>query len=65
MRLNSKLNALGTQETNTEAVRSTIEDADFAAEQMEVVKNQILQQTSVMALTQANSAPQIVLSLLQ
>ena len=65
VRLNSKLNALATQETNTEAVRSTIEDADFAAEQMEVVKQQILQQTSVMALTQANSAPQIVLSLLQ
>ncbi|MBN2280987.1 MAG: flagellin [Candidatus Marinimicrobia bacterium] len=65
VRLNSKINALGTQETNTESVRSTIEDADFAAEQMEVVKNQILQQTSVTALTQANSAPQIVLSLIQ
>lgn len=65
VRLSSKLNALATQETNTESVRSTIEDADFAKEQMEVVKNQILQQTSVSALTQANSAPQIVLSLIQ
>jgi flagellin len=42
-----------------------VEDADFAAEQMEMVKYQILQQTSVSALTQANSAPQVVLSLLQ
>lgn len=65
VRLNSKEGALDTQITNTEAVRSTVEDADFAAEQMEVVKYQILQQTSVSALTQANSAPQVVLSLLQ
>ncbi|MFP4548104.1 MAG: flagellin [Fidelibacterota bacterium] len=65
VRLTSKVNALSTQQTNTEAVRSTIEDADFAKEQMEVVKNQILQQTSVSALTQANTAPQVVLSLIQ
>ena len=64
VRLTSKQGALDTQQTNTEAIRSTVEDADFAQEQMEVVKNQILQQTSVSALTQANSAPQIVLSLL-
>ncbi len=65
VRLNSKESALDTQITNTESVRSTVEDADFAAEQMEMVKWQILQQTSVSALTQANSAPQVVLSLLQ
>jgi len=65
VRLTSKQSALDTQQTNTESVRSTVEDADFAKEQMEVVKNQILQQTSVSALTQANSAPQIVLSILQ
>ena len=65
VRLSSKQGALDTQQTNTESVRSTVEDADFAKEQMEVVKNQILQQTSVSALTQANSAPQIVLSILK
>ncbi len=65
VRLNSKEKALSDQITNTESVRSTVEDADFAAEQMEMVKYQILQQTSVSALTQANSAPQVVLSLLQ
>jgi flagellin len=65
VRLTSKQGALSEQITNTEAVRSTVEDADFAKEQMEMVKYQILQQTSVSALTQANSAPQVVLSLLQ
>ena len=65
VRLTSKQSALDTQITNTESVRSTVEDADFAAEQMEVVKYQILQQTSVSALTQANSAPQVVLSILK
>jgi len=49
--------------TNTESVRSTIEDADFAREQMERLKLQILQQTAAASLTQANTAPQIVLSL--
>lgn len=65
VRLTSKENSLDTQQINTESVRSTVEDADFAKEQMEVVKNQILQQTSVSALTQANAAPQIVLSILK
>ena len=65
VRLNSKETALADQITNTESVRSTVEDADFAAEQMAMVKYQILQQTSVSALSQANSAPQVVLSLIQ
>jgi flagellin len=49
--------------TNYEAARSRIEDADFAKEQMEIVKLQILQQTSTAMLAQANTAPQSVLSL--
>ena len=49
--------------TNYEAARSRIEDADFAQEQMEIVKLQILQQTSTASLAQANTAPQSVLSL--
>jgi len=48
---------------NTEAARSRIEDADFAIEQMEALKLQVMQQTSMTAFTQANSAPQLVLSL--
>ena len=45
------------------AIQSTYEDADFAKEQMELMKVQILQQTATAALAQANSAPQSVLSL--
>ena len=49
---------------NQESARSRIQDADFAKEQIEIVKLQILQQTGVTAVSQANLAPQIVLSLL-
>jgi len=63
VRLQSKQANLENSVTNTEAVRSTIEDADFAKEQMEVMKLQILQQTSLSSLSQANSAPQQILSL--
>ena len=63
VRLSSKEQALSVAITNTEAVRSNIEDADFAQEQMEVMKLQILQQTAVSSLVQANTAPQVVLQL--
>jgi len=63
IRLQSKEDNLDNAITNTEAVRSTIEDADFAKEQMEVMKLQILQQTSLSSMSQANSAPQQILSL--
>ena len=62
-RLSSKETALSISYTNTEAVRSNIEDADFAQEQMQVMKLQILQQTAVSSFSQANAAPQVVLSL--
>ncbi|MEM1096411.1 MAG: flagellin, partial [Bacteroidota bacterium] len=55
---------LTTSMNNYEAARSRISDADFAKEQMEIVKLQILQQTSLSATAQANSAPQSILSLL-
>ncbi len=62
-RLTFKQDALSIAITNNEAARSRIEDADFAKEQMEIVKLQILQQTGIASLAQANSAPQAVLSL--
>jgi flagellin len=43
---------------------STIEDADLAYEQLELTKLQILQQTALAMLTQANTAPASLLSLL-
>ena len=50
--------------TNQEAARSRIQDADFAKEQIEIVKLQILQQTGIAAISQANLGAQQVLSLL-
>ncbi|HDR05990.1 MAG TPA: flagellin [Candidatus Marinimicrobia bacterium] len=62
-RLNSKETTLASSITNTEAVRSNIEDADLVKEQMEMMKLSILQQTAATAFTQANAAPQMVLQL--
>ncbi|MCH7675050.1 flagellin [candidate division KSB1 bacterium] len=62
-RLSTKEATLTNAITNTEASRSRIADADFAKEQLEALKLQIMQQTATSALAQANAAPQIVLSL--
>ncbi|MFQ5651705.1 MAG: flagellin [bacterium] len=62
-RLATKESTLSTAITNTEASRSRIADADFAKEQLEALKSQIMQQTATAALAQANAAPQVVLSL--
>ena len=62
-RLSTKETTLTNAITNTEASRSRIADADFAKEQLEALKLQIMQQTATSALAQANSAPQVVLSL--
>ena len=62
-RLKHKEDMIRSQIETNEAVQSNYEDADFAKEQMELMKVQILQQTATAALAQANSAPQSVLSL--
>ena len=64
-RLSAKEENLATAIANTENARSLVEDADFAAEQMEVMKLQIIQQTALSALAQANQQPQVILSLFQ
>jgi flagellin len=54
-----------TQAVNSNSsARSRIRDADFAKVQSEAVKLQILQQTAIASLAQANSAPQAVLGFL-
>ena len=63
-RLSFKQENLTTSMNNYEAARSRIADADFAREQMEIVKLQILQQTGTASLAQANAAPQSILSLI-
>ena len=56
---------LQTQVENTEAARSRIMDADYAAETANLSRTQILQQAGSALLAQANQLPQNVLSLLQ
>ncbi|MFB0515543.1 MAG: flagellin [Candidatus Neomarinimicrobiota bacterium] len=63
LRLDNKSDTLAIAVTNIEATRSRIEDADFAKEQMDLIRNQIIQQTGFAAFSQANAAPQLVLSL--
>lgn len=62
-RLSAKEANLNTAITNTEAAKSRIFDADIAKEQIAAAKLQILQQTSTSMLAQANSSPQVFLSL--
>lgn len=50
---------------NTKAAESTIRDADFAREMADFTKYQILAQSSVAMMSQANQLPQMVMSLLQ
>jgi len=50
---------------NLQASRSRIQDADFAAETASLTRLQILQQSGTAVLSQANSIPQNVLSLLR
>jgi len=56
---------LTVQTTNLSAARSTITDADIAQESASYVQQQILQQASASLLVQANSAPQIALTLIK
>jgi flagellin len=53
------------QISNFSAAESRIRDADVAAEAANLTKAQVLQQASIAAMAQANSAPQAVLSLLR
>jgi len=63
MRLDFEKQVSDTELVNLQASLSTIADADVAQEQMSVTKYQILQQTALAMLTQANSAPYSILSL--
>lgn len=53
------------QITNFSSSESSIRDADVAAEAANLTKAQVLQQSSIAAMAQANSAPQAILKLLQ
>ncbi len=64
-RLENVISFVGISNENLSAAESRIRETDFAAEIVSFTKNQILQQTGISALSQANIGPQAVLSLLQ
>ena len=64
-RFQSVVANLQTTSENLSASRSRIVDADFAAETAQLTKAQILQQSGIAMLAQANAIPQNVLALLQ
>jgi flagellin len=64
-RFEGVLTQLSAAQENTEAARSRIMDADYAAETAKLARAQVLQQAGVAMLSQANALPQNVLSLLR
>ena len=64
-RLESVVKSLSVAVENLSAAESRIRDADIASLSSELVSQQILQQAGISVLSQANSAPQAALSLLQ
>ncbi|GAB2883891.1 flagellin [Uliginosibacterium flavum] len=64
-RFTSTIANLATSSENIAAAKGRITDADFASETANLTKAQILQQAGTAMLSQANSLPQQVLSLLQ
>ena len=64
-RFDSVVSSVQTTAENLSASRSRILDADFASETANLTKQQILQQSGIAMLAQANSIPQNVLALLQ
>jgi flagellin len=64
-KLNYATNLAQSQITNFSAAESGIKDANIAQEAANLTKAQVLQQASLAALAQANTAPQAVLALLK
>lgn len=64
-RLNFRMENLAIASANMQAAESRIRDVNMAAEMSDFTKNQILQQTSIAMLAQANALPQNILRLLQ
>jgi flagellin len=63
--LNYAINLATSQITNFSAAQSQIRDANVAQQAANLTKAQTLQQASIAAMAQANSAPQAILSLLK
>jgi flagellin len=63
-RLENTVTVLEIQAENVQAAESRISDVDVATEMTEFVRNQILTQSAVSMLAQANSMPRMALSLI-
>jgi len=63
-RLENTISNLSIQAENVQAAESRISDVDVATEMTEFVRNQILTQSAVAMLSQANSLPQLALQLI-
>jgi flagellin len=63
--IGSTVNSLSVAYENVSAAESSITDTDFAAETSNLTRDQILTQAAQTVLSQANSRPQAVLTLLQ
>ena len=63
--LQNTVNSLGIAQENITASESTIRDTDMAAEMVKFTRNSIMNQAGVSMLSQANQAPQAILSLLK
>ena len=64
-RLENTVSNLTTQAENLQAAESRISDVDVATEMTKFVRNQILTQSSVAMLSQANSMPKMAMNLIQ
>lgn len=64
-RFQATIDNLQTSGQNLTSARSRIQDADFASETANLSRGQVLQQAGIAILSQANSLPQQVLSLLR
>ena len=63
-RLENTITNLTTQSENLQAAESRISDVDVATEMTNFVRNQILTQSAVAMLSQANSMPQMAMQLI-
>ena len=63
-RLEGTVSVLNVQAENLSAAESRISDVDVASEMAEITKSQVLAQAGIAMLSQANSMPQMALSLL-
>ncbi len=63
-RLENTITNLNTQAENLQAAESRISDVDVATEMTEFVRRQILTQSAVAMLSQANSMPQMAMQII-